>query len=344
MALVCGLASAPSCAPERPTTTPQEPSEAEAAAAAPERPADATPRTQPITSWYFGANEGVLLNVRSGDAPAIAILIDAVVGDGLPGYEAPSPAERATLLKTYGAASDLAAVYVLATHHHGDHFDPRLTLRLLQGNPRAQVITTPQAVAAMRSVDAAAFAAIEGRARAVLPPEGSPREIALSPDVRLRILNLHHGRERRPPIEHLGFLLEVGADAFLHLGDAELSLDELAALDLGAAAPKLEAIFVPYWHLLDEAWTRTLLRDTHRPSLAALHVPTADAPAPYFEPYASQEGLVAGLRERVHVPEDSLLIPVAGSQERAYVYMTIEPSGSNCEGVAEPSMPAEASD
>lgn len=290
VALACGLdpASPP---------TPIAPSSPSAPDPSPQPAPDEADADALVVGWRHLANEGFALSlVGRVDRPPTQILIDAVVGTGLPEYPAPDPATRAQIERGEPPFDHVALV--LATHHHDDHFDPAAMLRLLAANPGAQLITTPRALARMREVDAATFAALEPRARGLLPPEDAPIDLEVSPAIGVRAFNLHHGQGRKPLVEHLGFLLRLGDRHILHLGDTELDVRELAALPLADEGPRIDVVFVPYWHLLDDAWTRTLRARAPRASLVAMHLPRPDAPASVFRPFGSHAALVAAVTGR----------------------------------------------
>lgn len=138
------------------------------------------------------ANEGFLL--RAGDT---AVLIDALFGDGIDGYPAVPPEPRRRLEEAKGefAGVDL----VLATHYHGDHFDAEAVARHLTSNPGARFVSTRQAVDELRRV--VGFDGFADRVEGHWPDEGATARVEL-PGVAVTILNLHHGRSRRPPVQN----------------------------------------------------------------------------------------------------------------------------------------------
>jgi L-ascorbate metabolism protein UlaG (beta-lactamase superfamily) len=91
---------------------------------------------------YVG-NEGFVVE---GDGRRVAI--DALFGEGIPGYAAAPAPLRAELERGTGEWGSVAVA--LATHHHGDHFDPAAVGRFLEANPEARFVSTPQAVERLR--------------------------------------------------------------------------------------------------------------------------------------------------------------------------------------------------
>lgn len=245
----------------------------------------------PVAVDYLG-NEGVLLA-----GAGRRVVIDALFGDGLPGYATVEPARRAELEAARGefAGVDL----VLATHAHGDHFDAAAVASHLRANPRALFVSTPEAVAAVRARPAGEQLA--ARLRAVLPREGE-RETVRHAGVTVTLFQLHHGRGLARPVAHLGFLVELAGRRIVHLGDTEATAAELATTGLAEAQSDLA--LVPFWRLLDAAG-RAAIRDAVRPSrLAAIHVPRPEAPAAMF----GLDGGRAELESALGLPASAIVV------------------------------------
>lgn len=195
---------------------------------------------------YVG-NAGFLV-----DAGEEKVLIDALI-DSAPGYVDQPAAMKEALAAAEGpyAGVDL----VLATHAHADHFGPRAVVRHLAANPRARFVSTPQAVAKLRRE--AGFEAIADRVTAVLPAEGErwrDETPALEASL-LEAVNLHHGRDRDPPVENLGLLFTVGGRRFLHVGDTECDVADFRAA--GLAGENVDVALVPSWYWV-RPWRGTL--------------------------------------------------------------------------------------
>ena len=218
------------------------------------------------------ANEGVI--VSDGGR---RVAIDALFGDGLPDYPAVPAAERAAL---EGGRGDFGQIdLLLATHAHADHFDPAAVARHLAANPDALFVSTPAAVAALLALpDGSAFAE---RTRGLLPAEGAARETIAWRGIRVTAFNLHHGRELVTPVDHLGFLVELGGRRIVHLGDTEATLAELTAA-LGRERGRIDLLLVPYWRLLPADDRAGLRRALEPKRLAAFHLPRPESPADWF--------------------------------------------------------------
>ena len=162
------------------------------------------------TPWAAAAGEGVELTYLGNEGFLIAagetrVLVDALFGDGLSGYPVVPPVPRR---QAEEAAGSFAGVdLVLASHHHGDHFDPRAVGRHLIHNQGARFVSTQQALERLRrGFDG--YDRVAGRVAGFWPGEGE-RAAFSHAGIRLTVLNLHHGRGRNPPVQNLGLLIDV---------------------------------------------------------------------------------------------------------------------------------------
>jgi L-ascorbate metabolism protein UlaG (beta-lactamase superfamily) len=218
---------------------------------------------------YIG-NEGFLIEVDSH-----AVLIDALFREGVSGYASHEPKLRRQLEKAEPPFSSVDVV--LATHYHADHFDPSSVGTHLVNNRKAAFISTQQSVSELET-SFPAWRHVRSRVIASTPPEGVRAVYEFGP-VRVSALNLHHGRDR--PVENLGFLIEVGGWTFLHIGDTEVTPDELAAHKLNEE--EIDLFFVPYWYLAYSDWDVHMEAVTSDARLVAMHMPPPDDPRGYLE-------------------------------------------------------------
>jgi L-ascorbate metabolism protein UlaG (beta-lactamase superfamily) len=228
------------------------PTSADGAAAGPAAGAEIT----------YLANEGFLL---SGGGRAV--LVDALFGDGLADYPR-VPADLRSKLEAGEPPFDEVDV-VLATHHHADHFDPRAVARFLRAVPTARFLSTPQAVERLREVSGGAWDGIAPRVRSVLPAAGEAEELTVA-GVAVTVFNLHHGRDRRPPVQNLGFLLALGDRRILHVGDTEAGDADLAPLRFERR--EIDAALLPFWLLLDAEAVETVRRRVSPRLVVPMHL------------------------------------------------------------------------
>ena len=231
------------------------------------------------------ANEGFLL-----EAGETRVLVDALFGDGLSGYPVVPAAVRADL---EGARGRFAGVdLVLASHFHGDHFDAAAVVRHLKANPKAVFLSTRQAVAELRRELGPAAEGLE--LVAALPEEGETTRLEL-PGVAVEVLNLHHGRDRRPPVENLGLVLRLGGLTLLHVGDTEASEADLRPYRESLAG--VEVWMLPSWLLGEPAWRAARDWSAKDGWQIAMHLPAASAPRSWFGAAGDLDAYLASLRE-----------------------------------------------
>lgn len=214
---------------------------------------------------------------------------------GLRGYVAPTEEQRRARERAAPPFDEIDLV--LATHHHGDHFDAEVVARHLAANPRGVLISTPTAVDLVggNREDLPGFS---DRLRPVYPREGESIHLEVG-DIDVEVLNLHHGRGRKPPVENLGFLVRMGGVSFLHMGDTEATAEELGELDLRQR--HIDIAFVPYWHLEERQTARSFLEAIGAAKVVAMHIPAPDAPPSYLAPGKDLEDLIR--RIEVSAPE-----------------------------------------
>jgi hypothetical protein len=160
-------------------------------------------------------------------------------------------------------------------------------------NREAIFISTPQAVDQMGSYRG--YRNIQARVEGALPEKGT-WQILERNGFTLRLLNLHHGRNR--PVENLGFIIEIGDQRFLHVGDTEVTAADLAPFDWEEAA--IDFFFVPYWFLLDDPRPNDIIAMVGAGTVIPMHVPPPDDPRGYMENSGGFEGTVTRIQS--HYP------------------------------------------
>lgn len=233
---------------------------------------------------YIG-NEGFFISYAGR-----GVLIDALVRRGIPPYIRASEEHREQLEKAEPPFDQVQLV--LATHDHADHFDAGAIWRHLDYNEQAVFVSTNQAVTRVRATPSTPE--IDERTYAAVPPEGSRAEYALE-GIDLDVINLHHGRNRNPPVENVGFLVDIEGFHILHVGDAETSVEELMVHEL--FRDSIDVAFLPYWLLVDTV-DRRIVDEAIRPGrIVAMHLPAANAAASYFGSAGTLPMLEAQLME-----------------------------------------------
>ena len=233
---------------------------------------------------YIG-NAGVFISYAGH-----GVLIDALVRRGIPPYVT-APADVRDKLERAESPFDEVDL-VLATHDHADHFDAGAVWRHLDYNASAVFVSTPQAAA--RVLATPGSAELEDRVIASYPAEGTRERLSFA-DIDFDVLNLHHGRERRPSVANVGFVIDVEGFRVLHVGDTEVDVDEL--LPYALDEDSIDVAFIPYWHLLSESGRRLVDVAIKPRRLVAIHLPAPSAAPSYFTPVRTLDALLTQLEQ-----------------------------------------------
>lgn len=238
------------------------------------------PRDAPAIT-YIG-NAGVFLSHQGQ-----GVLIDALVRRGIPPYVV-APAELRE--KVEGAESPYDRVkLVLATHHHADHFDAGAVWRHLDYNSDAVFVSTSAATAQV--IATPSDPELEERVIASEPREGKRDRLSFAA-IEFDVLSLHHGRERRPPVANIGFVVNLQGFRVLHVGDTEIDTEELIPYALHDDS--IDVALIPYWLLVSDDGKR-LVDSIKARRLVAIHVPAEYAAPSYFGPERTLDALVSRL-------------------------------------------------
>jgi len=210
----------------------------------------------------FIGNEGVL--ARSGTK---AVMIDALFGDGAAPYTTTSQ-EVIDAVET-GRDRFGGVHLILATHYHPDHFNPHSVVRYLDGNPDSHFLSTPQAAALIEKKHSD-FAAIRHRIHSVNPAEGVAESTTIGA-ITVHAFGLSHGKVNYGNVQHLGFLVDLGSEKLLHLGDGIIDKKSLAAA--GVFDVEIDACFLPFWYFTYPVGARVVESSLRSRQLFAVHIP-----------------------------------------------------------------------
>jgi len=250
----------------------------------------------PSLSVTYLANEGFLL--ESGEE---AVLLDAIFGDGLAGYPAVPMPLRDEIERGLGRFGEVDCV--LATHAHADHFDPKAVARFLANVP-AQFVSTEEAVREIEPL-------VANRA---LPPPRWLRpgrhvvELFDCGGLAVSAMSLHHGRLM---IKNLAFIVEIGDLKVLHVGDTEITADEVRPWRLSEIG--IDVALLPAWHLTEPTWL-PLVREIAPGAIVAMHLASPDAPRSWFGSDGSLEDRIEEIRRR----SPDAWIPTLPLEERTF--------------------------
>ena len=207
------------------------------------------------------ANEGVLIS--SGEKQ---VLIDGLHREYKRAYAFPPPELRDAL--EFARAPFNQVDLVLVSHLHLDHFHPQSVGLHLKNNPGAILVSSDQIVDGVKK-DFESFGEIESRVKRVTP-EWKTKTALTEKGVELTVLGLRHANANFSWIQNLGHLITIDGKKFLHVGDADGTVENFAAFRL--ADENIDVAFIPYWYLLSDSG-RALVRDHIRPKhVIAVHI------------------------------------------------------------------------
>lgn len=191
------------------------------------------PPAAPVTIEYL-ANEGVLVSGH-----ATRILIDGLMGDGLPGYPVVTGATRDSLERALGRFGEITVI--LVTHVHRDHFSARSVASHLRANPHAVVVGASQVADSL-----ALLASWTDRSRVrVVPARPSSTARMRVGRVAVEAHAIPHPPSRNQPVEHVVWVVELDGRRVLHLGDSSPTTSEMSA----AAGAGVDLLLAPFWVL-----------------------------------------------------------------------------------------------
>jgi L-ascorbate metabolism protein UlaG (beta-lactamase superfamily) len=207
---------------------------------------------------YLGC-EGVLVRSDSG-----TVLIDGLYGEEAAPFGVP-PEPVLERLRDARPPFDHVDV-ILATHFHGDHFDPVAVARHLRANPATHFVSTTQATV---QVMEATHGLLGHRVHGIHAAEG----VAVQRDVgriHIQAFGLSHGKVHYADVQHLGFVVTMGHRSLIHLGDG--IIDEKALRAAGVIGRSIDVGVLPFW-FLTYPYGRRLVSNGFRPhALFAVHV------------------------------------------------------------------------
>lgn len=208
----------------------------------------------------FVANEGVLLSSRSGK-----VLIDALFRT-YKDFVYPADAVREQM--EAGRAPFDSVNLALATHWHGDHFEPRPVNAFLRANPRASFLASQQVLDSLARYEPARSLPLRQLIPSTMEP-GTRRRLTLN-GITLDVLGISHGTGRHRSVQHLGYLVELDGVRILHLGDSWVEDDTFKPFRLDTM--RVDVALVPSWLLRNAETRAVIVRDIRPRNVMAFHL------------------------------------------------------------------------
>lgn len=224
-----------------------------------------TGATQPLTNTgltiTYIANEGVLISSGSHQ-----VLIDGLHRLYEPEYAYPPQPLLSALESARSPYNEIDLI--LVSHLHLDHFHPESVGLHLKSNPKATLVSSEQIVTKVKE-QFAGFGEIAHRVKQVTP-QWKTRSEFNQDGIRVQLLGLRHSGSNFTWIQNLGHLIEMDGKKLLHIGDADMTVENFASFRLPEEG--IDIAFIPYWYLQSNNG-RTLVRDHIRPKqVIAVHV------------------------------------------------------------------------
>lgn len=153
----------------------------------------------------------------------------------------------------------------LATHAHGDHFDPYSAGKFLENNPEAIFISHNEARLLFEQ-EFSGFDEIQDRVVTVTLEKGETTELTEN-GIKLRILGMRHGGFYTG--KNYGYLFEMGGLKILHMGDSLLTLSEIEVFQL--SQEKIDVVFINWWYLIDNKYVETVREGIQAKQVVVMH-------------------------------------------------------------------------
>lgn len=226
-----------------------------------------TPKTpgQTLTIKYL-ANEGVFLSDGK-----VGVLIDSLFRDGVAGYQRLEP-ETLEKLETVAAPFDQVRL-VLVTHKHRDHFNAESVSRHMTANPEAKLVTSTQVAEVIQATNED-FDAIQGRVKAITPAHDELITVEHA-GIKVELFRVSHGSGRFAGVENLGYIVTIGGQRVLHIGDAELG--DGAFEPVKRFAKDIDVALLPYWWMGSRSGRACIAEALPNAHLVAFHIESGKA-------------------------------------------------------------------
>jgi len=214
------------------------------------------------------ANEGVYL--ESGET---SIVIDGLFRDGVSSYMT-IPSELLEKLETATgrfADTDL----VLVTHLHPDHYDAASVFRHLSNNPKTSLVAGSDVVDLLKTEAGDGLKSSLDRIHTIELDWKQDSSFTVA-GVQLTALRTRHGWWKNYGLDHLGYVIELNGMRVLHLGDLEMTEENLSQFTEQLV---VDVAILPHW----------LLTYDNGIELMNLYIKTRNIIAVHIEPAKLEE-------------------------------------------------------
>lgn len=227
------------------------------------------------------ANAGFL--IRGENA---SVLLDGLMEEDQYGgrFALPSEDMLGDMMNKEGLFQHLSLV--LATHRHGDHFDPRATIRNIRSTEEVLYAVPADAVP---TLEANGITAAEHNRLIVI--EDGPQSSFEHAGVSVQTFDVDHGPDMP---QNIGYRVTVDDVSFFHTGDISASRSQLSGAGVNALA--VDALIMPFWFgfqnpeqraTIEASWTYKTVIPTH----------FNPKPAPWMQQIGGLEGVKNSVSE-----------------------------------------------
>lgn len=201
-------------------------------------------------SWHahYLANAGVM--IARGDTK---ILFDPFFRNDYGQFDLMPPEMESALFAGSPPWDGIDAIFI--SHHHGDHFEPKVVMRYLRNWPTVELYAPQQAVVALLAVGEAPSDSLLNRVHG-LELERASDAVRLEMDgLLIEAVRIAHGGwpDRHADVENIVFRVTLdNATTVMHLGDADAGREHYAPHTSYWQARETDLALVPVWLLLTE--------------------------------------------------------------------------------------------
>lgn len=195
------------------------------------------------------------------------ILIDAIISPNILPYQT---VKRETLLDMLKKAEPFEKIdLILITHEHREHFQPDLVCQILSACPEARLVAPKAVIEALQQSRFYKKSFITQFISLELDLNTSV-EMTLK-DIRFDALRLLHDEDpQAAEVQNIAYLLHLGNQRLLHVGDALASAENFKGNEL--FSKEITYLIVPFIYVVAEAGVESILALKPR-HLVALHFP-----------------------------------------------------------------------
>ncbi|MFZ7104547.1 MAG: MBL fold metallo-hydrolase [Peptococcaceae bacterium] len=161
-----------------------------------------------ITIKYI-TNAGLLIS-----AGKTKVLIDGIHSQKVPVFSTVPQEILAKMITGEGLFKDIA--YLLFTHAHKDHFDPRQTLNYLANNRVKAVCISAEGYSLIENSRTNTG---ELNTSLIIMKQAYGKTELVFPDLKIKYFPIPHEGAEFKEVANYGFIISFGAATFLHLGD-----------------------------------------------------------------------------------------------------------------------------